>query len=269
MMSIVSDENVAFLRNLISDVLSDTNCAIEIEKGSSKGDGYLSTIYSITATSRNEVEEQKKCFIAKVATNDEETRKKMSIRSFFLTEVYFYDKVMPVFYDFQKRKGSIAFDHVAKCYATRLESVPEILVFEDLKQQGFDLWNRRLPMPESHIKKILELYGNYHAVSVALRDQEPKTFEVLKSGSMDALIVCLQNYSEKTVNTLTELLKSHLPYLEENSTETITDKYRKIIANWQQIIVNSGSKDDPKMVFCHGDTWCNNIMFKVKSNKPQ
>lgn len=246
-------------KQLLKDI-SLSNATYTIEVGSTKGDGYLSRIYRIKITTK---EGREKYYIAKIAHTDPEIRKLMTIRVFFEAEIHFYDDVFPIFREFQQTRNVLKFDHVAKCYLTHLIDQQETLIFDDLKQRGFDMWNRKLPMPKGHIVEVLRLYGKYHAISFALRDQEPQVFQKLAEGTVDGFKICARNYTQKIKDSFLEHLMCHQKYLEEKAPEKAANNYKQIAENWEEIIEGVEDKEGQQSVFIHGDSWCNNVMFKV------
>ncbi|KAJ8942620.1 hypothetical protein NQ318_013333 [Aromia moschata] len=143
--------------------------------------------------------------------------------------------------------------------------IPESVIFENLKEIGYDLWDRKKPMNWDHIVLVLKEYGKLHAVSLAMKEKNPGLYERLTEDMENLYIKMYEGDDEtkrkkmedakKFVGVGIKALKGHQSAMEalERFSLTAYEYMNKDIA----------MKEDA-LVFLHGDCWCNNILFKYE-----
>jgi hypothetical protein len=161
----------AWLEKVFEDV---TNISVEIIGNSEKGDGFVGDIIFVRLTGNGRDGSVKKYnLVLKCSKNSEILREKISMKKIFINEICFYNTTLPTFIRFQKERGiEQPFDRVPKCYGTFIGNNKEIIVLENLKKSGYALWEKRTPMTRKHINMVVEAYGKFHAISVAMKDQK-------------------------------------------------------------------------------------------------
>jgi thiamine kinase-like enzyme len=241
---------------------------IDLHGKTSNEDGYLSDIVFVTVNGKTKMG-QEKCVdlaikFAKVSTT---FRKEAPIRELFQKEIYIYDRVVTSFRKFQEEMGrENLLDYMAQCYATQAIESGELLILENLKTQGYDLWDRKVPMNWDHLKIILESYGKWHAFSFALRHRRKEIFEklvenninlfsyfVLKANMVDGLFENIKRARDLSGISPEEI--KMLQFTRSGVESLFTDFY---------------TKDPDHQIIMHGDCWTNNFMFKSQeqSGKP-
>jgi hypothetical protein len=76
-----------------------------------------------------------------------------------------------------------------KFAVTDVEGAEEVLVMEDMREQGYILRDRRFGLDVSHCQLVLEELAKLHALSFAIRDQKPEQFNNLKNSISETLYV--------------------------------------------------------------------------------
>lgn len=97
---------------------------------------------------------------------------------FFRNEANFYKLVLPNMRDFQAKRGVLgtqaAFVEVPKCLFTYIDGVNDFIAMEDLSADGFASASRQTGIDFEHCRLIMTTLGKFHAVSLAIGDQEPR-----------------------------------------------------------------------------------------------
>lgn len=241
------------------------NNDIKMTKGTTTGDNYLSIIALIDINSSTaEGKPEILHWIAKCAHQNKQFREQIKVDFVFSREVYIYTKVFPTFEDLQRQRGlSQLFKPYPKFITSSLENMNETVVMENLKANGYLMKNRREPLDYVHTKYVLTNYAKFHALSIALKDQNFEKFqeltENLKNNFFDDK--CMEAMQPTLAATFTRALKCFtednekelklLRYLEKNACDVLTYSCnRDVVGNCEVII--------------HGDSWNNNILFKYE-----
>lgn len=168
------------LHEVLAKELNSEKIDVNIEMGSKKGDNFVGIVYRVNAklaaeTTNGKTNENKSSIdvILKVAPTNKPRREQFCSRHFFLREIKMYDEVLPMFRRFQESKGVIpeenGFHEYPKCYKTIDAEVDETLIFQDLKADHFEMFDRRQEIGADHVRLIMNALGKFHALSFALR----------------------------------------------------------------------------------------------------
>lgn len=97
---------------------------------------------------------------------------------------------MPALKEFELCKGlTDGFTDYPKCYRTVDADINECLIFEDLCVRGFTTIDRRTEeVTPDHVRLVMQSLGKFHAISLALKDQQPGRFKELTSGLDEVFI---------------------------------------------------------------------------------
>uniref|UniRef100_A0A8D8ACI7 Uncharacterized oxidoreductase dhs-27 n=1 Tax=Culex pipiens TaxID=7175 RepID=A0A8D8ACI7_CULPI len=240
------------------------------ESGSSnKGDGFVGTLFKayIREDGRDELK-----LVVKVLP-EHELRRQQSI-GMFHREAMVYNAVMPLFGKFQTEQGlekEEGFWRIPKCYyaSCDLEKMEAVVIMEDLQLKGFRMWNKSKPADLEHSLLLMKQLGAFHAVSFAMKDQQPEQFGPFKH-LVDPMKVMIDMDPKKQIHALFgQMYDRAATTLEEDDTEakkafeklkgTVVDSYVECV---------SAEEAEPYAVIGHGDCWINNMMYTYEDKDP-
>lgn len=252
----------ALLETLIEEVVEKrgfTSFRMECRAGTIKGDNYLGNINKAKVICKNG---KILNLVIKLALQGEQIRKQIPIREVYLREIFMYETVFPAFKHF-KRENCVPkpLSFLPKCYSTSQKCGTEALILEDLSELGYKMWNRRKPMDENHVTLTLKTFGQFHALSMAMRDQKPDMFDELAANlnnvmenfyGDEAFLPVLQTHLDKAIDSL-----------DEDKHEIVISALKKFRGEALQFVRDIGNLKEHCVVI-HGDCWCNNFMFKYE-----
>lgn len=157
-----------------------------------------------------------------------------------------------------------------KCYASIGDEFSECLFLEDLNLRHFEVINHRQEiLTFDHLSLVMKALGKFHALSFALRDQQPEKFKQLTSGLHELYWVMLESELTQHYTSLVDRFKSVLA--EEKQFDLLGKFNLKLGDDYFRTIrkTNSGAPAEPYAVICHGDLTVNNSMFRTdQQGKP-
>lgn len=170
---------------------------------------------------------------------------------------------MPVFRQFEQSKGVIfeehGFSEYPKCYANIDMDLSECIFLEDLSMRGFSMCAEGINA--DHVRLAMKSLGKFHAISFALKDQEPKKFEELTS-NLDELFIRKEfDHWRELFNKQSD---SMLKLLSDKEDAALLAKVQKLFEK-DALDVAADCLDlestGPASIITHGDAWKNNMMF--------
>lgn len=150
-----------------------------------------------------------------------------------------------------------------QCYSTISDELSEALFLEDLELRQFEVFEfRKNSITFEHISLAMQALGKFHALSFAVKDQQPHKFKQFSSRLSEQFWVMTHS---SYVNVYSIMLENLLACLEEEGRLDLLDRFRKM--NGDQTFANifhliSGESAEPYSVICHGDLTTNNSMFR-------
>lgn len=148
------------------------------------------------------------------------------------------------------------FHEFPKCYKTITTESIECLFLEDLAKSNFKMIDKDDMSPE-HIFLVIKTLAKFHAVSFAIKDQEPSKYAEF-SGNLDEIIFTRGKHNQFTdfvnkaetlaVDCITKeedvhLLKALLHLYQTNQYDLIAEMVEA----------------EPYSIIQHGDLWPNNM----------
>ncbi|CAO1394910.1 unnamed protein product [Diamesa serratosioi] len=263
-----------FYQQTLKDIIkekcnfADSDYKINIEAGSAKGDNYIGVLYRVTVT--NEKDEFN--VIVKLPPANLARREQFFARPCFLRESQFYDDLYPMFKKFQEDKGIVVkndgFYEVAECYKSLTDDQNEGLFLEDVKVTNFLMFDRFQDATFAHVSIVMKALGKYHAISLAMKDQNPELIAPYK----DLEDILMQREGDIPMTSWFDMLKVQaLETLKEEKNPDIVERTKKVIDQDFFHLVKScidGKAAEPYSVVAHGDCWNNNIMFRYENDVP-
>lgn len=238
-----------------------------VKDGAFAGFGFMSEILTVTVSEESEKNRKELHLLCKVPPFNEMRRKAFFNDLMFGRELFFYNKVLPHFVDFQREKNvpkENQFKAYPKCYAAIDNKSNESVAFimADLRSEGFKMWDKTKPTTIDNIRLVLREIGKFHGISFAMKHQRPDEFarykdladlsrQMFKSEILRGIV---KSYFNRTVEALhnaehkeimVKLNEKTLEYFESCLNEEASDKFG---------------------VVAHGDLWNNNIMYRFDAN---
>ncbi|XP_071448952.1 uncharacterized protein [Hetaerina americana] len=275
--------------------------SFEATEGSGRGDNYTAVLYRVEARGRQhnglrrgvggregeeeagadaaeeEVVPWKGSFILKALPENPETREAYQSESLFRNEIAFYTRALPALLDFQTRMGSRQpFRGVPTCF----HAEGDLIVLEDLRCRGFQMADRKAGLDMAHIEAALPLLARLHALSLAMRQAEPKQFKALIEDSVREVMFTPENeswyrsYYRSASRAACSIVRDAFPdsdvylrRLQEFADDGFFQRMVDLVsAETAELKDRIGSPPDSRygipLVLCHGDCWTNNIMFR-------
>lgn len=251
----------------ILDEIAKTEGFTEVDKvfqaGSNHGDNFVGIMTSVTLKGiRNGLAGAELHLLCKLEPENVHRREAFKTSFAFSREVYAYNHILPKFLEFQRKKGlteSQWFTAYPKCYAaiSDEENGHSVVILEDLRPRGYVMWPKNKAIDLKHSQKVMEQLGRFHAISFAMKDQQPDLFEEFKQMhdltaeffKSGALLMAFEKSFEKAVGVVTN--EDHAKKLLE-----LTKKPREV---FRECLDGKATQFD---VVGHGDCWNNNILYK-------
>ena len=183
-------------------------------------------------------------------------------------------QVLPYFREFEASKGVIVeengFTEYPICYRTVDEEPSECVLLEDLSVRDLHIIDRHTEeITADHVRLVMQVLGKFHAISFALKDQEPEKFKKLSS-NLDEVFIrrndqFLRDYFLKQMESVINVLSSEEDAHLVAKAKKLFEKHPMDIAADCLEVELTG----PATVISHGDAWQNNTMFRYdKNGKP-
>ncbi|KAJ8963395.1 hypothetical protein NQ318_018873 [Aromia moschata] len=258
----VSGKVVDLLKTFLNINLE--NYTINIHDPTKKGEGFLGEVFFVSV--KDKVNGKVLSFVVKQAFQNEKVRNLQPIREYYLNEIYFYKKVWPALDELQ-RKVPLGnnFDKIPHCFGTSSTDGEEILILENLKDQGFQIHEKKVPLDKQHFKFIFIQYGRFHGLSFAYKLLHPQDYnELAERLTLDFRVL---NRQESFRRYVAYILETALKCLYPENNAKVLEKFQPYLENAAVMFYNSFDYKGNYSVILHGDCWSNNMMFKYDENK--
>lgn len=256
------------LEQLVRSELNSDDVTIALAAGSNKGDNYIGVVFRAQAECRRTG--KKLNVIVKLPPQNEARRNQFFARPSFEREITFYTEIYPMMAELQREKGinlaadegSEAFSQIPHCYRTCLVEFEEAILMDDLKDLGFEMFDRHQEQKFEHFELMMKTLGRFHALSFALKDQHPERIapykdmvELFTTREDDASME--QWFSMLITRTMETLDQESEPEVYEKTKKALDGRFMEMVKE-----LTTGKLAEPYAVICHGDCWNNNMLFK-------
>lgn len=144
-----------------------------------KGDSYLSEVIRIKVFGKNKAGDTKNVQVV-LKSIPRSISRRLTFRShdFFKNEIIFYETVLPALLKFQSSKNiPDPFLNYAKVFLLYCDGTNDIVCLEDASLESFGSAVRQEGIDLEHCKLTFKVLAKFHALSFAMKDQEPEEFE--------------------------------------------------------------------------------------------
>lgn len=170
-----------------------------------------------------------------------------------------------MFHEFERSKGinvkKNGFSEHPICFRTINIDVNEGLLLEDLCIRGFSTIDRRNGvMTADHVRLVMQGFAKFHAISFALKDQQPEKFNELTS-NLSEVFICKSNVQLRYY--LAEQAKEVFKALsdEEELLAKLKKFYEKEALDIATDCIDLDSTGSASVI-TYGDVHQNNILFR-------
>lgn len=202
--------------------------------------------------------------VLKCSPTNPQLRETIPFDVIFQREIYFYSEILPQFLKLQQHTSE-KFSSAPRCYYTTNENYSEILVLENLLSQEFAMWNKCIPMTEDHIILVMKEYGKFHGLSLLMKAKAPDKLVEIETRTPDIYMKIIKSCG--TADTIQKLSRRVLDALiESKENYEVVKRFKNYQENIIEIMTELVQKGSAGQfgVLCHGDAWCNNLLFKYE-----
>ncbi|XP_023024016.2 uncharacterized protein [Leptinotarsa decemlineata] len=197
-------------------------------------------------------------FFAKFVLEQGEVLRMMS-EGGFKKEVFMYTVFVPLLKDMGLEN---LVDFLPVCYLVRPD---EMILLDDLSYKGYSSLDVSNSFHHDHLLKSITPLAKLHATSLVFEKklsdflETTTTIDEYYKEYLEEIFYMTGNGFESLVQCFVKYFLEKFPDIPKKLTaEVIKEKIDVQINKWFNAVKNS---EYPK-VLCHGDTWCNNIMFQ-------
>lgn len=157
------------------------------------------------------------------------------------------------------------FTEYPECYRTVDVDINECLLLEDLSLRGFSTIDRRAGvMTADHVNLVMQGLAKFHAISFALKDQQPKKFDQLTS-NLNEVIILKSNIQLRYYLTLHSKSVFDAISADKDLLAKVTEFYKKEALDIAADCIDLEATGSASVI-SYGDVWQNNIMFRNDSD---
>ncbi|KAJ2942598.1 hypothetical protein O0L34_g2065 [Tuta absoluta] len=235
----------------------------------SEGDSYLSELMRIKIYGRtNDGDIRDVQVILKNIPKNVCRRLTYRSDEFFKNEINFYDTVLPALLKFQATKNmKDPYKGYVDVLFSHFDKTKGVMSLIDASLEGYQGLIRQGGTDIEHCKAAFKALAQFHAMSFAMKDQQPQEFDKIKN-------VVFETYyddrlKEWYIDFWAKICAIAIDAVEKEFPNTIYEKKVKefaVLERYNDMI--RAVKTDKNGVISHGDTWICNFLFKYENSKP-
>lgn len=230
-----------------------------------KGDGYGSDINFVSVTGKDHENSNKTLELA-IKSQKQTIIMKNIMQGAFDKEIFIYTRVLPLFEELQSENQICnLIDFMPKCFATISGKEDQVLVFDNLKTQGFGMIDSANPWSWQETVLAMTAYGKWHAFSFAMKTLKPAMYEKLTENNVNMyLSACLECKLFDVVSS--EFIKIRDKFVDDTDLHMTEEVLNFTQEDVFKHVANMYFEQEclEKSVILHGDCWNNNYMFKFE-----
>lgn len=247
-----------------------TDFTLVTKPGSKHGDNFLGEIFAITITGKRMVNaklvDDRLDVVCKIAPQNQFRREHFKAEIVFTREAFIYNKLLPTFLEFQKKKGlkdEDCFMSFPKCYVAIADKETDeyLVIMKDLRADGYEMWSKSRPVTARQCQLLVQELAKLHAISFAMKDQEPEVFDQFKKlHDVSRKLFLKKNTQGFLVKNYAEVQK----YLDNDQHRGILEEFKNNLVPYFEDCLTED--DRSAKTITHGDCWNNNILYHYNKN---
>lgn len=248
---------IKYLEKILQEYEKDESLKVYRFNGgpaTAKGNHYASVMFRINVQYEQHAKKLSKSMVIKTIHQDKSSAKLLEQYGTHYKEMTIYSRIIPKFQSLLNDIG----DTDKLCPYTYInDDKNQALIFQDLKESGYDLANRKTGVDWSHVELYLRKIAKFHACSKVLMENTGETYPEFQRGLMHKDVVGFDPFFKLNMEALAQEVEQWKGY----------EKYSKKLFKLVDLIIEQGIelflRDDQQFnVLIHGDSWVANMMFK-------
>ncbi|XP_028132478.2 uncharacterized protein LOC114327960 isoform X2 [Diabrotica virgifera virgifera] len=230
---------------IVDDISTIENC------------GYLSDINLVTVSY---LTENNKPETLNLIVKHDFYKKSPLIALAFRIETHIYKTVLETFNQFLESKNLPSLNVIPRYFDSFTDENAQVIITENIVKLGYRLMDRIACADMNHCYVLLEAYAKFHALSFALKDQQPEKFKAL-CDTEEFYSVYIDDQRDSIRKDITEINK----LFKRKGDEDLANKLEQELKNRFTGKISLDSEEE-QAVFVHGDNWNHNHMFLYDDN---
>lgn len=176
-------------------------------------------------------------------------------------EIAAYERIFPRVHELLRSIG----DNSQLCPKTlAIDKEHKTLIFEDLKDMDYHIGDRKIGVNMQHVKLVVASHAKLHACSMVMKERYGEGFSEFRRGLYFEEAEIWLNF----VKTMFREVSKAVGYWEGY------EKYAVKLKNMENFVAEQAcliirEQNEVSSVFCHGDCWTANLMFKYENDLPK